>query len=125
MWAAFREINRRLTSLKALRDHVEREEELATPQHSGLSGKCGGWDAIRGLTTGILLRMFTFEFPKVSAVLPAPRPVSDPLKALQVLIVFPKFLVSFANSIEVPRPVSVAQKFWGFLPSSHVLWLHC
>ena len=29
MWAAFREINRRLTSLKALRDHVEREEELA------------------------------------------------------------------------------------------------
>ena len=29
MWAAFREMDRRLSSLRALRDHVDREEELA------------------------------------------------------------------------------------------------
>ena len=29
MWAAFREVDRRLSSLTALRDHLEREEAVA------------------------------------------------------------------------------------------------
>ena len=39
MWAAFREINRRLSSLRTLRDHVKREEEMADSAAFRAEGK--------------------------------------------------------------------------------------
>ena len=39
MWAAFREIDRRLSSLRTLREHVEREEEMADSAAFRAEGK--------------------------------------------------------------------------------------
>ena len=39
MWAAFREIDTRLSSLRALHEHVEREEELADSTAFWAEGK--------------------------------------------------------------------------------------
>ena len=54
--------------------------------------------------------LVTFEFPKVSAVLQGPRPISNILRALQALAEFLKALVFVNNILETSVLHSIIYK---------------